>query len=48
VSWIKSLTGGFVTAFLLTWKESGWPHENILRMVGQREPVGYVDEPWRN
>ena len=36
-----------MTAFLLTWKESGWPHENIARMVRQREEQGYVEEPWR-
>jgi hypothetical protein len=26
-----------MTSFLLTWKESGWPHENTVRMVGQQE-----------
>jgi hypothetical protein len=36
-----------MTAFLLTWKESGWPHEEIVRMVAQREAQGYVEEPWR-
>jgi hypothetical protein len=36
-----------VGAFLLTWKESGWPHENIVRMVATLETQGYVDEPWR-
>jgi hypothetical protein len=36
-----------MTAFLLTWKESGWPHENITRMVRAMEAQGYVDEPWR-
>jgi hypothetical protein len=36
-----------VTAFLLTWKETGWPHENIVRMLNTLEAQGYVDEPWR-
>jgi hypothetical protein len=36
-----------VTAFLLTWKESGWPHENIVRMANQCKTLGYVEEPWR-
>lgn len=36
-----------MTAFLLTWKVSGWPHENIVRMVRKHEAQGYVDEPWR-
>ncbi len=36
-----------MTAFLLTWKESGWPHENIVRMVETLGVQGYVDEPWR-
>jgi hypothetical protein len=34
-------------AFLLTWKETGWPHENILRMIDTLESQGFVDEPWR-
>ncbi len=34
-------------AFLLTWKESGWPHSNILRMLREFERQGYVEEPWR-
>jgi Domain of unknown function (DUF3883) len=36
-----------MTAFLLTWKESGWPYENIVRMVNEIEANGHVDEPWR-
>jgi hypothetical protein len=36
-----------MTAFLMTWKETGWPHENILRMISTLERDGYVDEPWR-
>jgi hypothetical protein len=36
-----------MTAFLLTWKENIWPHENIVRMVEQLRTQGYVDEPWR-
>jgi hypothetical protein len=38
---------GQMTAFLLTWKEAGWPHENIVRMVATLEAHGHVDEPWR-
>jgi hypothetical protein len=34
-------------AFLLTWKEVWWPHENIVRMVREVQTKGYVDEPWR-
>jgi putative restriction endonuclease len=34
-------------AFLLTWKESGWPHSNIFRMLKEFEKQGYVEEPWR-
>jgi hypothetical protein len=36
-----------MAAFLLTWKEKGWPHENIVRMVRTLDELGYVDEPWR-
>ena len=36
-----------MTAFLLTWKETGWPHEHIVRMVNRQQADGYVDEPWR-
>jgi hypothetical protein len=36
-----------MTSFLLTWKESGWPHENIVRMANDIEANGHVDEPWR-
>jgi hypothetical protein len=36
-----------MTAFLLTWKESGWPHQEIVRMVAQHEAQGYVEESWR-
>ncbi len=36
-----------VTAFLLTWKETGWPHEEIVRMAARCETQGYVEEPWR-
>lgn len=35
------------SAFLLTWKASGWPHENILRMIETLQAQGFVDEPWR-
>jgi putative restriction endonuclease len=34
-------------AFLLTWKETGWPHENIVRLVATLDAQGHVDEPWR-
>jgi putative restriction endonuclease len=34
-------------AFLLTWKESGWPHSNILRMCDAFKRQGFVEEPWR-
>jgi len=36
-----------MTAFLLTWKEGGWPHKEILRMRRAIENKGFVDEPWR-
>jgi len=36
-----------VTSFLMTWKESGWPHENLVRMARVLEKDGHVDEPWR-
>jgi hypothetical protein len=36
-----------MTAFLLTWKESGWPHENVVRMARSITTQGYVDEAWR-
>jgi hypothetical protein len=36
-----------MTGFLLTWKETGWPYENIVRMVREIEVQGYVEEPWR-
>lgn len=35
------------SAFLLTWKASGWPHANILRMIDILKTQGFVDEPWR-
>lgn len=35
------------TAFLLTWKETGWPHGNILRMIDTLKAQGFVEEPWR-
>lgn len=35
------------SAFLLTWKATGWPHENVLRMIATLRAQGYVDEPWR-
>jgi len=35
------------SAFLLTWKVSGWPHENILRMIETLQAQGFVEEPWR-
>jgi 5-methylcytosine-specific restriction enzyme A len=31
----------------MTWKESGWPHENLVRMARVRDEDGHVDEPWR-
>ncbi len=34
-------------ALLLTWKESGWPHANLIRMRNAFEKQGYVDETWR-
>jgi predicted HNH restriction endonuclease len=36
-----------LTSFLMTWKESGWPHENVVRMADALRGKGYVDEPWR-
>lgn len=36
-----------MAAFLLTWKESGWPHENLVRMVKEFEKNGFVEESWR-
>jgi hypothetical protein len=36
-----------VTAFLMTWKETNWPHENIVRMVRTFERQNYVVESWR-
>jgi len=36
-----------MSAFLLTWKQDGWPHENIVRMARSIELEGHVDEPWR-
>lgn len=33
-------------AFLLTWKESGWPKSNIVRMCEVFGRLGYVDEEW--
>ena len=39
--------GTRMTAFLLTWKAGGWPHENIERMLGVLNQQRYVDEPWR-
>lgn len=36
-----------MTAFLLTWKEAGWPRENIERMAAQFDRAGEVVEPWR-
>ncbi|WP_082036697.1 HNH endonuclease [Paramagnetospirillum magnetotacticum] len=36
-----------MTAFLMTWTEKGWPHENILRMLQTIASTGSVDEPWR-
>jgi len=36
-----------MTGFLLTWKETGWPHEHIARMAKEIDVKGYVDEPWR-
>jgi hypothetical protein len=35
------------SAFLLTWKESGWPHSNILRMFRIYQEQGFVEEDWR-
>ncbi len=36
-----------MTAFLMTWKEDGWPHENILRMIEMLREKGAVEESWR-
>ncbi len=36
-----------MTSYLMTWKESGWPHSNIVQMVNRFKRDGYVDEPWR-
>ena len=36
-----------MTAFLLTWKETGWPHDNLVRMAKEFEKNGFVEEPWR-
>jgi putative restriction endonuclease len=34
-------------AFLLTWKETGWPYENIERMLASFARDGFVEEEWR-
>jgi hypothetical protein len=36
-----------MTAFLMVWKETGWPYENIVRLVHTFEQNGTVTEPWR-
>jgi hypothetical protein len=36
-----------MTAFLLAWKETGWPYEDIVRMITILDEQGFVDEPWR-
>jgi hypothetical protein len=36
-----------MTAFLMVWKETGWPYENIVRLVHAFEQNGTVTEPWR-
>jgi hypothetical protein len=36
-----------MTAFLMVWKETGWPYENIVRLVHTFEENGTVAEPWR-
>lgn len=33
--------------FLITWKEAGWPYENIKRMLKTLGELGSVEEPWR-
>jgi len=45
----KVPTGRGVTqdAFLLTWKETGWPYKNIMRMLASFARNGYVEEEWR-
>lgn len=36
-----------MTAFLLTWKKEKWPHENILRILGEFQKSNFVVEEWR-
>lgn len=36
-----------MAGFLITWKEEGWPHENILAMLNTLAEQGFVDQPWR-
>jgi hypothetical protein len=36
-----------VTGFLMTWKQRGWPYEELVRLVRAFERQGQVDEPWR-
>lgn len=40
-------TAGGPSAFLMTWKASGWPHANIVRMRQAFLKDGAVGEPWR-
>jgi hypothetical protein len=36
-----------MTAFLMTWKETGWPYEELVHLVHAFERQGFVNEPWR-
>jgi hypothetical protein len=36
-----------MTAFLLTWKEGGWDHANLLNLVRRFEREGTLDIEWR-
>jgi putative restriction endonuclease len=33
--------------FLLTWKDTGWPHSNLVRMEKSFLTDGFVEEAWR-
>jgi len=40
-------SGASQRGFLLTWKEAGWPHSNLVRMEKSFLKNGYVEEAWR-
>ena len=33
--------------FLITWKDSGWPYENLRQIIRAYRTTGHVDQPWR-